>query len=346
LDGHALSLRTIISVDTSNRKSNNMAPTTCPTETRDQIHALLQREVQSYRCVDYMAHERPSVLDRYCNNILEECSNVVHDRCTATTAHSPTSTATLQGHMRLSDPPTGVIKVESSHSIRDVQEIDSCGSSSSSLPPQTFTYWRQQMFDWASMVVDGYGIEHETVAVSFNLLDRFIVVELSRPNSPPITRDDYQLFSMTCLYMSIKVLETFQRKLPVQTFVDMSKNYYTKEVIEATERDILQALDWYVHAPTGLGFARLFLQLLPCPVSRHMRSTIVTLTEIAVADSLFVACRPSNVGLAAVLHAARIEGLSDATMQQFQANLDDFVPNKNRAEFRMVYLQLEKLYYQ
>jgi Cyclin, N-terminal domain len=334
-----------------------MAPpttTTCPSETRDQIHALLKREVQSYRCVDYMAHERPSVLDRYCNNMLEECSNVVHDRrsgCgeSSSAAHSPTNTAyTTFSQGALPDPPTGVVKVESSHSIRDVQEMDSsCGSSSSSpSSPQTFTYWRQQMFDWASMVVDGYGIERETVAVSFNLLDRFVAVELSRPNSPPITRDDYQLFSMTCLYMSIKVLETFQRKLPVQTFVDMSKNYYTKEVIEATERDILQALDWYVHAPTGLGFARLFLSLLPCPVSRHMRSTVVTLTEIAVADSLFVACRPSNVGLAAVLHAARIEGLSDATMQQFQANLDDFVPSKNRAEFRMVYLQLEKLYYQ
>jgi Cyclin, N-terminal domain len=337
-----------------------MAPTTttcCPSETRDQIHALLKREVQSYRCVDYMAHERPSVLDRYCNNILEECSNVVHDRRYSSTGggtqksatahhHSPTNAATTlyQQHGPLPDhPPTGVVKVESSHSIRDVQEIDSLSLSS---PPQTFTYWRQQMFDWASMVVDGYGIEREAVAVSFNLLDRFVVVELSRPNSPPITRDDYQLFSMTCLYMAIKVLETFQRKLPVQTFVDMSKNYYTKEVIEATERDILQALDWYVHAPTGLSFARLFLQYLPCPVSRHLRSTIVTLTEIAVADSLFVACRPSNVGLAAVLHAARIEGLSDDTMQQFQANLDDFVPRENRAEFRMVYLQLEKLYYQ
>jgi Cyclin, N-terminal domain len=333
--------------------------------TRDQIHALLHREVQShYQCVDYMAHERPSALDMAsCSSILEECSNVVFDRASSESDSDDDVIMDQSNSSSNSSSRSGVIKVQSSLSIRDVKDLDqsssavsSSVSSSASSNPQSFTFWRQQMFDWACMVVDGYGIERETVAVSFNLLDRFVAIELAKipHGAPPITRDDYQLFAMTCLFIAIKVLETFHKKLPVQIFVDMSKNYYSKEVIEATERDILHALQWYVHAPTALSYARLLLQLFDgnatVHVSRRMQAAIVTLTELAVSDSFFVACRPSTIGLAAVLHAARMEGYSDAVLQQFHSGLQEATASaststKDCAEFRTVYRQLEKLYY-
>lgn len=245
-------------------------------------------------------------------------------------------------HERAQPVPVLMSKVQSSVSISDVKDLHE----HQRLPPQdqTYTFWRQQMFDWACMVVDSYGMEREVVAVSFNLLDRYLAIESKKPNAPPITRDDFQLFSMTCLYLAVKILESYHRKLSVQTLVDMSKNYYTKEVIEATERDILQALDWYLHAPTGLTYARLLTQLFPGKISFHMETTAATLTEIAVADSFFVACKPSVVGLAAFLHAARLEGMSENLTQQFHANLQGMIPTKDCPEFRMVYLQLEKLY--
>jgi Cyclin, N-terminal domain len=294
-------------------------------EARDKIAVLIRQEDRIYRCIDYMSHERPSVVDVYCNNLVEECANVVYDRSSF----------------------GGVInKVQSSVCISDIKDVaEQQQQHSSSHQQQTYTFWRQQMFDWACMVVDSYGMEREIVAVSFNLLDRYIAIESSKFNTPSITRDDYQLFSMTCLYLAVKILESYNRKLSVQTLVDMSKNYYTKEIIEATERDILKALDWYLHAPTGISCARLLAQLFPETISFHMEATAATLTEIAVADSFFVACKPSVVGLAAILHAARLEGMSDQHIQEFHTNLQGLIPTKECPEFRIVYLQLEKLYY-
>lgn len=287
-------------------------------ETLDQIAMLLRQEQTIYRCIDYMSHERPSMVDTYCNNMVDECANLVHDRSAVVMS-----------------------KVSSTVSISDVKGV----TESNGHRDHTFTFWRHQMFDWACMVVDSYSMDREVVAVSFNMLDRYITFESSKPTAPPITRDDYQLFSMTCLYLSVKILESYPRKLSVQTLVDMSKNYYTKETIEATERDILQALNWYLHAPTGMTYARLLAKLFPSTSSQHMQATAATLTEIAVADSFFVACKPSVVGLAAVLHAARLDGIPDSLIEQFQANLQGMIPMKHCPEFRMVYLQLEKLFY-
>lgn len=323
---------------------------------RDQIVSMVCREDRTYRCIDYMAHERNAAVGCVGNtvamyNLVEECAHVVHDRSLQNS--SPTNS-----NSNTTNSTNGVSKVASTVSLRDVQEVnnninnepnDAQNQNNNDTPSQqTFTFWRQQMFDWACMVVDGYGLERDSVAISFNLLDRFIVLESSKPSCDalPITRDDYQLFSMTCLYIAIKIVETVHKKLPVQTLVDMSKNYYTKEVIEATERDILKALNWQVHAPTGLSYARLLAQLFPTlAASRHMEATALTLTEIAVADSFFVACRPSVVGMAAILHAARLEGLSDSCIHQFHVNLQGLIPTRTCLEFRMVYLQLEKLYF-
>jgi hypothetical protein len=287
-------------------------------EARDHIAVLLRQEKRIYRCTDYMSHERPSVVNAYCNYLVEEWANVVHDRYAA-------------GAMS---------KVMSAVSMSDVKDV----TETHEHQEETFTFWRQQMFDWACMVVDSYGMDREVVAVSFNLLDRYMAIESNKLNAPAITRDDYQLFSMTCLYLAIKILESYPRKLSVQTLVTMSKNYYTEETIEATERDILQALDWYLHAPTGMAYAKLLAQLFPCAISFHMQATAATLTEIAVADSFFVACKPSVVGFAAVLYAARLEGMPDHHIDQLQTNLQGMIPIKDSPEFRMVYLQLEKLY--
>lgn len=284
-------------------------------DVRDQIDVLLRQEDTIYRCTDYMAHERPEGMMDIGNTIVEECANLVTD----------------------------LVKSQSAVSISDVKDVDQHHKQYD----QTYTFWRQQMFDWACLVVDSFGMDREVVAVSFNLLDRYIAIESSKPGSPPITRDDYQLFSMTCLYVAIKILEPIPRKLSVQTLVDMSKNYYSKEIIESTEMEILQALKWRLHAPTGIRYARLFKQLFPAgkTISFHMEAEIETLTEIAVSDSFFVACRPSIVGLAAVIHAARLEGMSDSSIQHVQANLQGLISTRDNEEFRTVYLQLEKLHY-
>jgi hypothetical protein len=285
-------------------------------EVRDQLAVLLQQEDTIYRCrCDYMAHERPSAV---ASSIVEECANLVTD------------------NMR---------KSRSSSSISDVKDVDN-GSALSRPYDQTFTFWRQQIFDWGVMVVDSFGMDREAVAVAFNLLDRYIVYESAKPQAPEITRADYQLFAMTCLYLAVKILESYPKKLSIQALVDMSKNYYSQSVIEQTELDILQALQWRLHAPTGMSFARMIAKHFPksVEISCHMEAKIMTLTELAIADSFFVTCKTSTIGMAAVLHAARLEGIQDSCIRELLANLNGLI-DIHCEDFLTVYAQLEKLYY-
>jgi Cyclin, N-terminal domain len=179
---------------------------------RDQIQALLRREDQ-YLCLDYTAssfqqqqqQERDD--DRDMMDSSATCISIIH-------------------------------KVPSTCSLRDVQAerqssaaktTASAGSSTAAVTAlhqqqQEFGAWRHQMFDWAVMVVDSIGADRESVACCFHLLDRFLVTELRRTRAPPITRDDYQLFCMTCLYIATKVIDPYPHKLSVQTLVDMSNN--------------------------------------------------------------------------------------------------------------------------
>jgi hypothetical protein len=148
--------------------------------------------------------------------------------------------------------------------------------------PSTLRNWRGQMLDWSFLLVDSCHIPHEVVHVAFDLLDRFVTAEVvrtamkqqQRMNSPinvaastasalpPITRDDYQLYAMTCLFLAVKVYMPYPQKLSVQSLVELSRHFYTVEDIEHTERDILQVLEWRVHSTTVTQYCGLYLQVL------------------------------------------------------------------------------------
>lgn len=227
-------------------------------------------------------------------------------------------------------------KIPSTASLRDVQT-----ERRESIPHQSISMWRHQMFDWACMVVDAIGADRESVAACFNLLDRFLVTEMQRSRAPPITREDYQLFAMTCLYIATKVMDPYPNKLSVQTLVDMSKQYYTQKIIEETEMGILIALNWRIHAPTALCYAKHYAELYQSSSqgSTVQLANLTTITEIAVASGSFVACRPSIVGLAAVLLA--VQGPAES-LQSFLTDQASLLP-QDGDEFRQVYTHLEKL---
>lgn len=300
-------------------------------ETRDQIEVLLHQEQHQYACPDYMTlrstgHDRGTTRTVPTNpdfmNLLEECANIVNDL-----SFSPDQS------------DKAVIKSPSAVCVLALVQPDI------TLQPKqrpTFGLWRQQMFDWACMVVDSFAMDREIVAMSFNILDRYIAKEEPR-SSTSISRDDFQLFSMTCLYLAIKIVVPYPRKLSVEALVDMSRGFYSSEDVTVTERDILKALQWHVHPPTAMGFCRLYWSFFPKVPSVDMQRTCATMTEMAVADPLFVSHKPSDVGLAAVLHAARLDGYNSKTVEGFLSNLDGLV-SSNNGQFDFVYHQLEKLY--
>lgn len=180
--------------------------------------------------------------------------------------------------------------------------------------------WRRKLCEWCFEVVDHFGFDREVVSVALNYLDR-AVTNHSRQSVNGISKRDFQLFAVTSLYMAIKVhgeteaLEGPRQKLRLDAFVQLSRGFFSSEVIEAKEREILASLNWHVNPPTTLKFIATYLRLCPRwqPLNRRVCFANVLggvfdvaryLTELAVCVSHFsFDYKASVVGYAAVLCA-------------------------------------------
>ena len=238
----------------------------------------------------------------------------------------------------------------SSTSLQDVQDIDRLQQSQeqATAPSEansSFRFWRHQMIDWATVVVDSFGMDRELVAMSINLLDRYVAHELAKEHAAPITRDDFQLFSMTCLYLVIKLNEPYPRKLGVDSLVNMSRGFYSAEDVTLTELDILKALRWAVHPTTSASYVRLLLDVFPKDLqSNRMQNTAMTLTELAMTGGTMISCKESLVGLASVLYAARMDGVSEKHLQEFISRISSALSIDNAQDFEQLYRNLELAY--
>ena len=372
-------------------------------EAKASILALLQREA-SYQTVDYVnpqpstpkrkrkdkrgknrrssgdiieSIDRPDlvhmleecaslVMDaRYQNSSIETASNAPEDD-TASAASETDSPSQKQGELP---------KSPSSVSLRGVQEVSTSThytediAAQQPLPNQDFGYWRRQMFDWACTVMDSFEMDRTVVLpVAFNMLDRYVALEMTRKDSPAITRDDFQLFAMTCLYTAVKMYEPYPRKIAVEALVAMSRDFYSEHDVCATERDILQALQWRVNPPTAVAFCRLYEQLLPsrsesleqasaaaAPYNlssfsveedqEDLEVTFAAMAELAAADDFFLKYKDSTIGLAAFLHAARITGRTDAELQTLLRQVQEMTGGAAEGDdLEVIYRRLERIY--
>jgi hypothetical protein len=260
----------------------------------------------------------------------------------------------------------GVIKSISAVSVHDLHKCRASPPNICSVCHKPFQqeisyslqFWREQMFDWACMVADSYGIVDRSgvVALSFSLLDRYVTHEMASSDATePITRDDFQLLSMATLYISVKLIEG--SKLTIDALVMMSRGFYKAQDIVVTEQEILTTLNWRLNAPTAIAFCRLMWTVfIPDEDSEGNRdrrqwgdleNCCATLTEIAVADASFLSYKTSAVALAAVALAARLRGISEGEIEQFVWNLQDMVETGGYdSEFQRVYRHLERVYCQ
>jgi Cyclin, N-terminal domain len=128
--------------------------------------------------------------------------------------------------------------------------------------------WRRKLCEWCYEVVDHFGFDREVVAIALNYLDRVVAIKV-KSSQDPISKREFQLVAVTSLYVAIKLhgenetTDSPRRKLKIDAFVELSRGFFQVEIIEATESNILSALNWHVNPPTMLRFISTFLCLLP-----------------------------------------------------------------------------------
>lgn len=273
----------------------------------ESLDALLARE-ERYQCTDYFQSRPLSAVlpSAALLSMLEECASLVTDtsrtRCATPTKNlasppsslsappSPTSTLPHHKYALRAKPPT-------------VQKAT-----------QDFVDWRKQMVNWALVVVENFNIDKETLAVAFNLLDRYVAIEKQQAGAPAISREDFQLFAMTSLYIAVKMLEPYPKKISVEGLIVMSRGFYSEQDVVLTEQHILAALKWRINPPSVVCFSRMFLECLDDGASiqavQDLERICARRAEAVVLDHFFVPLKDSIIALACVTHAAQTAGLS------------------------------------
>lgn len=199
---------------------------------------------------------------------------------------------------------------------------------------------RRKMCMWSSQVVDFFKFgSRESVHMASAYLDRFLSSSDEAAQRALMNRKEYQLFSMTALYLAIKIQETIEVDLSIME--KLSRGDYTAKDFRRAEVQLIRALRWKLNDPTPTEFVRRFVSLLPANVDsipsssstlfsspeekqEHVMSDEYMImdfarfqTEISVTDYSFVATKPSLIATASVLNAVdTIENLSLSNQQK------------------------------
>ena len=164
------------------------------------------------------------------------------------------------------------------------------------------------------VVVDHFDLSREIVSVAVNHLDRYLS---ACPSA--IEKSSFQLLSLTCLYLAIKLNEIKVLKIPeskstMDTLHQLSRGYFTLKDMEDMECDILQRLQWHVHPPTSQQFLKTMLFLMmgqqqegddnnADSFSQELYGLANFQVELSVLDYYFASYKLSEIATASVLNA-------------------------------------------
>jgi hypothetical protein len=182
-------------------------------------------------------------------------------------------------------------------------------------------------------VVDHFDLNREVVSTAMSHLDRYLGVYIGT-----VDKNLFQLVSMTCLYLSIKLNE--HEHLIIQgsvssmdTILKLSNGFFKLEEMEKMERELIDALQWRVHPPTGQVYVNQFLKYLSIDDDHQELQDLASYTiELAVMDYFFISYKNSDIAIAALLNSIHILGSdhdhchnnSHRSLQQMQINLLSF----------------------
>jgi hypothetical protein len=182
---------------------------------------------------------------------------------------------------------------------------------------------REKLCCWCFQLVEFLGFSRETVWVAFSCLDRFL--STPRGEAYLASKEKFQLATVTCLYIAIKIHETFE--LDVELIVQMGKGLYTARDILKTESDILLGLDWRLNPATPHDFFRRILSLMPASVTEKDKSALMVLAkaqlDLATLNyNLSIEARPSIVAAAILMNSVDVATtISDSSRYHSKATI-------------------------
>lgn len=170
------------------------------------------------------------------------------------------------------------------------------------------------MTRWCYQVTDFCKFRREAVAISISYLDRFLSSACPRAQQALYSKKEYQLASMTTLYIAVKLFEPMI--IDASLLAAISQGCYDEKDIIDMEKDILHALSWRMNGPIVHDFISHIMTFLPkSAYSQDDDFATVLLdfaryqAEIAVSDYDLSLMSNGDIALAALLNS--IEGIDE-----------------------------------
>ena len=171
---------------------------------------------------------------------------------------------------------------------------------------------RLKIVVWCYDVVDKCEFDRGVVALTMEMVDRFLSIPSSIAREALHDHKEYQLVAIAALYLAIKTNESVC--LDSRFFATMSHGLYSVAEIEEMELNMLHGLSWHIYAPTTIKVAHDILSsMLPREDMQEEESTSAFVlnifnnvqyqAELAVTDYYFALQRPSTIAAAAIFNS-------------------------------------------
>jgi len=226
---------------------------------------------------------------------------------------SPTSSALAAANMEEFFPPSNVDEVADRLKAMRRQEdtIYFCTDylKQTKSPKMVNELCRTKMLAWCLKCADLGICNRDTVVISMSYLDRFLSSSTPRAMNAIENRKEYQLASMTTLYMAIKLFEPF--KTDLTDLCTLIENNFEAIDFAQMELDILSALNWHVHGPTVLSFIEHLFAVVPTTstcndiVQKSLIQKCKQTTELTLGDYYYVTQKPSTVAFTIIYNSLK-----------------------------------------
>lgn len=192
--------------------------------------------------------------------------------------------------------------------------------------PHTWVPWRFQMCHWAYTVANTFGFCRITVAIAFDLLDRYIAQRYCPSTSSIALSDrdhdntdekiittagamscrDFQRLSMTAFYLAAKV-NSRPESITIDDMVDMSRGMFTLHDFQQTEQAILEELSWRISPPTAYHFLGELFQLWEIKMKMKRKRSSSKRRKKSISSSCYCSTCCPTVTATATTSAAAIQ---------------------------------------
>ncbi len=190
---------------------------------------------------------------------------------------------------------------------------------------------RQKMCEWYYEMADFLKIDRSTASRSMMLLDRFMAASTHSPVAAEArqNRDQYQLFALTSLFITIKLYERLNIQAEHVSY--LSRGRYEPQEIIKMEIVMLAALQWKVSEASKVDYVDIIMNYITPRMENHsyvmssdeflenVKELALLQIQLSDFEAAFVSKRQSIVAFAAVCNAFETKktGLSQSNKEAF-----------------------------